>query len=497
MTRRPRHARRRRDERGVVIPLTAILLVPLLIVSAFAIDLGAWYADASRMQRAADAAALAGVVWMPDQPAAVIAAEAALERNGFVHGRDGVEVDITSPGTRQLTVEITKNGQQWFSQLAIDAPELNRSGTAEYVLPVPLGSPDHRFGNDPLSSPAFQPNLWAAISAPFTFKGQGDIYAIKCGSGQGSGCNQTGNEYDPNGYLYAIEVKPEDVGRTLVVEVYDAGFYRRNSLTHQTGDWDYGSGLGVNTEFELFRADNTPLSHLDNLTRADTQLASTNSCTSSPGRFRIASGESSGTYQGKWATLCRITANRAGQWVLRVRSSGIPGMADWGNGTNQYSLRTSYASSTRRPAIYGLEDISLFNNMSSSGTSSANFFLAEVEQRHAGKTFRISLWDSGDGSGDGTYDLNILLPGGATTTCTYGARGESVQTSSVCSIITRSGSTNQFDAKWLDIDIRIPASYTCNPDCWWKVRYDFTGGAPTDRTVWTAQIVGDPVHLVE
>ena len=56
----------RRDERGYVLILTALILIPLLLISAMAVDYGAWYTSGSRMQRAADAAALAGVVWLPD-----------------------------------------------------------------------------------------------------------------------------------------------------------------------------------------------------------------------------------------------------------------------------------------------------------------------------------------------------------------------------------------------------------------------------------------------
>jgi hypothetical protein len=70
-----------------------------------------------------------------------------------------------------------------------------------------------------------------------------------------------------------------------------------------------------------------------------------------------------------------------------------------------------------------------------------------------------------------------------------------------CSIVTRSGGSNTYNGQWLDIEISIPTSYTCSADCWWKVRYDFAnvtfGNSPNDRTVWSAQIVGDPVHLVE
>ena len=41
---------------------------------------------------------------------------------------------------------------------------ITRSATAEFVLPVPLGSPENYFGNDPVNPPAAgQPGLWGNI----------------------------------------------------------------------------------------------------------------------------------------------------------------------------------------------------------------------------------------------------------------------------------------------------------------------------------------------
>ena len=47
-------------ERGYVVALTALLLVPMLVFTAFATDVGAWYVRAQEIQRAADAAAAYG-----------------------------------------------------------------------------------------------------------------------------------------------------------------------------------------------------------------------------------------------------------------------------------------------------------------------------------------------------------------------------------------------------------------------------------------------------
>ena len=73
----------RRGDDGYVLVLTTLMLVPMLILTAFAVDLGAWYAQASKMQRAVDNAALAAVVWMPDHTKATSAAAQVLTENGY------------------------------------------------------------------------------------------------------------------------------------------------------------------------------------------------------------------------------------------------------------------------------------------------------------------------------------------------------------------------------------------------------------------------------
>ena len=56
------------DERGYILVQSVLLMIPLLIFSAFAIDIGAWYLDGQKMQRTSDAAALAGVCLLYTSP---------------------------------------------------------------------------------------------------------------------------------------------------------------------------------------------------------------------------------------------------------------------------------------------------------------------------------------------------------------------------------------------------------------------------------------------
>ena len=56
----------RDGEHGFVAVFIALMLVIMLIFAAFTVDFGSWYTRSAEIKRAADAAALAGVVWMPE-----------------------------------------------------------------------------------------------------------------------------------------------------------------------------------------------------------------------------------------------------------------------------------------------------------------------------------------------------------------------------------------------------------------------------------------------
>ena len=79
--------------------MTGLLLVPLVVFTAFGVDLGAWYAQSAKQQRAVDAASLAGVVQLPTRRRPRTAARASLIANGFIccNPQCSVQPDGTSP----------------------------------------------------------------------------------------------------------------------------------------------------------------------------------------------------------------------------------------------------------------------------------------------------------------------------------------------------------------------------------------------------------------
>lgn len=510
--------RAHRRQQGYSLIMTALLIVPMLGFSALGVDVAAWYTRAMEVQRAADAAAMAAVVWMPnDFPTAEAEARRVAARNDLAHDPlgTGVTVTATPVSGRPQEIDVTVTDPHvgtYFGSMFIEEITITRKARARYVLPVPLGSPHNTFGNQNLNPQPSDPKLWASINGPYSAHQDGDPYAVKCqvAAATPRTCNGSGANpnYRPEGYRYIIDVPAGSVGRTLDVEVFDGPFVDRGTNTG-TGD-AYGnsnpsgsSSQRMALSYELFEADATPLTIDDNPTLAGRCQSPT------PGRLVYPQNHGNAD-RDLWRRICRVSVSRVGQYVLVVKSSNIPGQTpDQGAGLNQYSLKATLSGAGAQPRLYAHQTMSIFTNMS--GTE-ANLYLTEVEQRHAGKTLRISLFDPGDGSA-GEFRLRLVNPAGQIAQCRFNEPGTTtlgpVQS---CSILTRSTTTSRYNNQWLHVEIPLASSYTCNAAgatpvnpgigtsaaCWWRVNYLFSNGAtPYDRTTWTANILGDPVQLIQ
>jgi hypothetical protein len=546
-----------RRERGYVAILTLFLAIPLFAMAAFAADVGFWYSKAARLQRAVDAASLAGVIWLPDKPTADIEAKKILVQNGIVEtdlmsdGTPRWTVQIDAPTSERLRVTVTDNSAgRLFSQLLDNSKVvIIRSSLSEYIKPIPLGSPVSSYGNNPtVSGP--QPNFWASIGAPYYTKRGGDPYAAKCQENPPTNpCTTPNPDYRLNGYFYAVEVPAGNIGKTLTVELYDAGNYNNGNLcrprtnpfdTTPCSPMDPTDRFDVRTSFQLLDEDLSPLNNENNPPlRAGSATGPnyTDPMNSwGPGTYTcwlvLDSGAAAATYKDQWRTLCSVTIryDTAGVFPLQVKSSNIPGTTDAGDGTNQFSIKASIASGGT-PHVYALSTMSVFTNprgtdCSGSASTSAEsaFYLAEIPAQNRGKKLTISLFDPGDGP-EGTYILDIVGPDGAglsgsnvtdvctgTTigelvpSCSYGARTATPTTGSPCSITTRDAGGAIYNGLWLDVAVTLPAGYNCTTDCWWKIRYRFTGlslplpgdppATPTDRTTYVVRVSGDPVRVI-
>jgi hypothetical protein len=192
-------------EGGYVLMLAALLIVPLLAFTGFAVDLGAWYARSAKIQRASEAAALAGVTYMPDFNKAEEVALDVAAANGFAVGGDiTVDVDPVGDGLNALRVTINDSDvDQYFTKIITEDVEIARGAVAEYVSPIRMGSPENYLGNDPVAGNI--PNFWLVTFGQQAEKGQGDRYhTINC-TGALIGCSGGVNtEYVRDGYYFTV-----------------------------------------------------------------------------------------------------------------------------------------------------------------------------------------------------------------------------------------------------------------------------------------------------
>lgn len=577
---------RRQREGGYVLTIFGLLLVPLLLMAGLAVDVGYWYNRASDIQKAADAASLAGVVWLPDAAEAERVARLVAERNGFKHGDPGITVTATpsnkAPRRLKVTIRDTRVKSFFYKNLGGSNIGLTRTSFAEYITPVPMGSPRNFFGTGQLlrdyttSPTAFESEeLYMATNPYCSDREWGDRHQSRWVTTSNCTSGSSNDDYRSQGYELYIEAKPNRPG-TIEVRLWDPRFNingisvptgaqnctytypssgttgwtsvttnrtltgplqyqtRINTTTNtwQTPIQVLGAGATANvlanraryrapsstnctpvmaTEatidnrrvsqnedftFSLYAADSTPLDDNDNpLICRET--------------FSNGTAFESYSYLGsqRWNTLrvsatnranCNITtAMRDGKYILRVKNNGAVGSN--ADGSNQWGIVAKYTNATGDglcdgrtydmcPRVYGKESISV---RAAADTTEASFYLAEIAPEHVGKKLKIELFDPGEG---GSY-IEIRRPTGANTWTavpfTWTSDGAGSGSGTQLSV-----TGNKFNGKLVTITVSLDGYAPPLNNNWWKIFYKFSG-AVTDRTTWSAEIVGDPVHLIE
>ncbi len=483
-------ARRQGSERGFVLPLTALSIVVLTAMAGYGADLGSWYARTAQLQRAADAGALAGVVWMPnDVVSATNAATAAAARNDVtIDALKGTSLTVQSvPGSaNRLKVCVTDAlVEAYFTKMYDAYHTVTKCATAEYILPVALGSPENVYGTGNQLVPA--ENIWGAVNGYCTPMEQGDLKLSKWTStwnGSSWDCpGSTANPYyDPTGYTYIYDI-PVGHGSTAL-QVFDPSWNPGLGI-------DPGGNGTFDTIYTLYSADGTPLDNTDNPMIGAPQSFPTNH----------------GASQGVWTTIYTVTSgDPSGRYRLEVKTDA----ADIGQGANLFGLRALRGSGPARcstltdttcPGVFAESYMSIFANFPS---GVAEPYLASVPSSHAGKTMIITLFDPGEGG----QSIEVLSPDGRSwpfnyrtvypTLGEYTGSGTSLDISGTPGALAGRLSTSKFNERLVEITISLPVDYLTQfgTNTWWKIRYTF-GAAVTDRTTWSVQILGDPVHLIE
>ena len=432
---------------------------------AIVIDVSWYWSNTLKVQRAADAAALAGAVWLPGNvPSAYTTATTEASKNGYTTG-GGVTVtpmqDSLVPGgtnPRQLDVTVSAPVNTFFMRIfGITSVTATRTSKAEYVQPVPMGSPLNYYGvyqNCKVSGSSISctaipdadgtgtltsQGFFGAIEGQGANRGTGDAYAT------GYDSDPTANaQYDPKGYNYEVNV--ESAGST--VYIFDPTFCATTSGPggghlgagdHWLSTTNHNTAVPVSTYYRLFDTAGTAFTEND-----DTLVATSGSmfvdefqvdksaayATASPaggannnfsdGTEPPLSGGGSavdcqagaitnsalgGYWHNKW---WQIASNvPAGTYRLNVTTtdpSNPTGNADQAF-ENMWSLEVVGGSN---PTISGSGRMVSYANIES---GSQLFYLAQIDARTgAGKTIVIDLFDPGD-VGDKAW-LQILSPDG-------------------------------------------------------------------------------------
>ena len=137
--------------RGQVIVIFAGAVFLFVLMVAMVADVSWFWVNSLMVQRAADAAALAGVVQLtPDSTtAAVTAARAVATMDGYTNGTGGVAVTVVRDPNwdHRLDVAVTTTIPTFFlHMLGINSLPITRTGVADYTTPVPMGSPENAYG---------------------------------------------------------------------------------------------------------------------------------------------------------------------------------------------------------------------------------------------------------------------------------------------------------------------------------------------------------------
>lgn len=423
---------RARGSGGYAIALTALLLIPLMAAASVAVDLGSRYAEAAKLQRAADAAALAGVTMLPrGLTAATAEARQVAARNGYEHGVDGVTVEVSELGPERLQVRIQDlEVPEYFGGVFTGKQQIARSATAKYVRAVSLGSPRNFIGTGDLlgsdtggdmrrirttpsgdlssgATSGLRENFWLAISGQCSAKENGDRFntisqanythaSNPLGIGQSTswedcdpgGGVETNPEFRSFGYIYAVTVPAGYNEGTLRIEAFDpascedsrpsdpgnaATSGMTTTYTVRTGSTDPFGGTVVGTS--SFPGTDDDCSEWD--------LLETVSPPTSGATYFIQVQAGRNTNNGTHSNGFALRAN--------VTSNNTPGRF-WGCSSDP--LETNLYD-PECPQVYAIQDMGVAANLT--GTQ-AEFFLASIGPEYNGKRVDITLFDPGEGA---------------------------------------------------------------------------------------------------
>jgi hypothetical protein len=459
---------------GQIIVLFALMLTSLIGLVGIAIDVTYAWRNGLQVQRAADAASMAGVVYLPGNlngtaPSATSTALKIATANGYT---GGVTADYAPGNTRQLDVSITASVPTFFVRLfGINNWTITRKARAGYIMPVPMGSPLSYMGvgcfalkgaaappcatagagyaNSGVTTagttggtPLGSLGAWGVVSAPGGNQKNGDAYAPK-NNDDGSWTVNTGSNVmypvSPGGangikgYFYSVTIPPGATNGTI--KIFDPGFCAMGAATagnYGAGDhWVTGTDgktHPMSTYYNVFNTNNQPLlgptawTYM-NITSGSLFENETGGDTTSTGGYTGGAADActaaagNDDFHNKWYTLTGTLG--PGTYEVQVASTNVDPTtgavstetSDASNAQNMFAIQVGCTGGAVPPTVYGYDKMALYNNLSGSSLPQ-QFYIAKVDKETgAGKTLTIDLFDIGDVT-DGT--ISILSPDGGT-----------------------------------------------------------------------------------
>jgi hypothetical protein len=451
---------------GQILVVFALMLTVLIGLVGIAIDVTYAWRNGFQIQRAADAAAMAGVVYLPgDTATGSTKAKNIASANGYSTGVTATQAVIGGVlDPRKMDVTITADVPTFFVNLfGVNHWTISRSARAAYILPVPMGSPLSYMGVGcfVLSNGASPYTTKQTTPAPPTcsttgtgqsgvtpdnsaFNGSNSLgslgafgAAITRGGNAGNGDayltqfnKQTPNGgltnnvlYDPKGYFYTVTLP---AGGSI--QLFDPGFCAMGSngsgSSWGTGDhWIDGNNTGpgheVSTFYYVLDTKGTPMipSNWQYLHGFDKSYLANMGYDSANGSNpnNNATKDCDPTWHNKWVTLA--SGLGAGTYEVQVSTSD-PSSSLTNASTNAENMFAIQAiggtdASGNGPTVYGYDKMAVYNNLMANNVLQ-QFYLAKVDAvTGAGKTLTIDLFDVGDSTA-GT--IQILSPAGPSGT---------------------------------------------------------------------------------
>lgn len=452
--------------RGSVVIYFALGMTAFIGIAALVLDLGFRYMRKAEAQRAADAAALAGVFYLSNPTYANTIAKYYAAKNGYntTAGQAGYDPTTivtmqTAPDGNQshFRVQVSRIEPTFFGgMLQKGRPRVGASAMAEYISKAELNiNGGGAYGvNGPVTLSLFGPDSYYNYGDPFSTK--------LLGNGSPNPQNKGWNGYD-----FAFEI-PSNYNaqfgtNTATLDIFDPDCYNANNEVNATGIKadntgtvdEYRAPTGGNgsvsnattTEYSLYWDPNTPNDVTD-----DQQINTT-----------LSIGADS-AYDMKWNKMFQWNQStytgQTGRYRLNVKSTngssengfnlraGPPHVTSMNTATNT-TWASTYGNKSATPIITATGNLPM--NFNTAGTSTVT--LGVVPGGAAGGELYINKFDTDVDAKSITYSCTTL-PGQ-----------------------TFSGVLSN-DGQWKMDTITLPANYTTGV---WSATYKAGQG---DTSVW-------------